>query len=166
MNVPLWTRRKFFDSYGERLNEQKANLPPRGIRFSCPCCGYPTLGNRGYYEICELCNWEDDGQDTSNADEVLGGPNQDYSLTEAQLNFEQYLVMYPPEKDQRIGGADRERERELKRSLIVTFEKMLSEPSVEELNSLWSEVDLIEKALYEELKMTIREYEAKMRAKN
>src|SRR5579863_7304160 len=28
----------------------------------CPCCGYPTLTDRDAYEICCLCNWEDDGQ--------------------------------------------------------------------------------------------------------
>ena len=82
-------RRKFFDSYGSRLNEQQATLPPGGVRFSCPCCGYPTLGGRAEYEICELCFWEDDGQDAPNADEVWGGPNHGYSLTEAQQNFEQ-----------------------------------------------------------------------------
>lgn len=29
--------------------------------FACPCCGYLTLSQRGMYEICEVCFWEDDG---------------------------------------------------------------------------------------------------------
>lgn len=56
-------------------------------RFKCPCCGYPTLDERAAYDICVLCNWEDDGQDDPNADEVWGGPNAGYSLTEARKNF-------------------------------------------------------------------------------
>jgi hypothetical protein len=53
----------------------------------CPCCGYPTLSERGGYDICPICYWEDDGQDDETADPVLGGPNSDYSLTEARRNF-------------------------------------------------------------------------------
>lgn len=29
--------------------------------FACPCCDYLTLPERGMYEICEVCFWEDDG---------------------------------------------------------------------------------------------------------
>ena len=158
MNTPLWVRRKFFDSYGERPNEQKADLPPRGIRFTCPCCGYPTLGGRGEYQICELCSWEDDGQDAADADEVRGGPNHGYSLTEAQSNFERYLVMYPPEEDPRIGGPDSEKVQVIKRMMISAFDVMMSEPPAEELNALWQVVGGCEKALYKELKLSIREY--------
>ncbi|WP_253907628.1 CPCC family cysteine-rich protein [Bacillus sp. WMMC1349] len=42
-------------------------------REKCPCCGFPTIEERRIFEICELCNWEDDGQDDPNADEVWGG---------------------------------------------------------------------------------------------
>lgn len=27
----------------------------------CACCGYRTIGNRGQYEICPVCFWEDEG---------------------------------------------------------------------------------------------------------
>lgn len=30
-------------------------------RERCPCCGYLTLEQRGMYEICPVCFWEDDG---------------------------------------------------------------------------------------------------------
>ena len=33
----------------------------------CPCCGYLTLDERGGYEICPVCYWEDDGQDDHDA---------------------------------------------------------------------------------------------------
>ena len=64
--------------------------------FACPCCGYPTLSERGGYEICPLCSWEDDGQDEADAHEVWGGPNGNYSLKEAQENFRKYYTMYSP----------------------------------------------------------------------
>lgn len=34
--------------------------------------------------------WEDDGQDSHDADEVRGGPDGTLSLTQARLNFKQY----------------------------------------------------------------------------
>ena len=56
----------------------------------CPCCGFRTLGERGGYEICSVCFWEDDGQDEHDADEVRGGPNGDLSLTQARQNFREF----------------------------------------------------------------------------
>ena len=164
MNMPLWIRRNYFDSYGNRSNEQEARLPPRGMRLTCPCCGYLTLSERGAYEICYLCNWEDDGQDDSRADERRGGPNQDYSLTEARLNFENHLVMYQPDRDTRIGGSDTELAQAVKREIIAAFDKMLTGPPPEELNNLWRVVATGEKALDKELKRTIREHSSKNEA--
>jgi hypothetical protein len=162
MNATLSGRRRFFDSKNEPSDEQKVKLSQKETRFTCPCCGYPTLGERGAYEICELCWWEDDGQDDSDAGEIRGGPNHKYSLTEARHNFEQYLIMYPPEEDPRIGGADSKESEQLKHTLIAAFDKMISASQVEELNALWQEVYRLEKALRKELKAKIREYEAKL----
>jgi Cysteine-rich CPCC len=39
--------------------------------YACPCCGFLTLDERGGYDICPVCFWEDDGQDHHDAD---GGP--------------------------------------------------------------------------------------------
>ncbi|MBV9960198.1 MAG: hypothetical protein JO360_17360 [Acidobacteria bacterium] len=157
MNVSydLRERRKFFDNYGSRSNEQAAGAPPRGGRLTCPCCGYPTLGGRGEYEICYLCNWEDDGQDTNNADEIWGGPNKNYSLVQARDNFELYLVMYPPEEDTRIGGADSERVREIKRRIIDAYSQMIESRSPDEIGALWKIVYEGERALKQELQRRI-----------
>jgi hypothetical protein len=46
-----------------------------------------TLGERGGFEVCPVCFWEDDGQDEHDADVVRGGPNGDLSLTEARANY-------------------------------------------------------------------------------
>lgn len=39
---------------------QEINGEPE-ILQKCPCCGYRTLRERGDYEICKICFWEDDG---------------------------------------------------------------------------------------------------------
>jgi hypothetical protein len=57
--------------------------------FRCPCCKFVTLYGRGQDEICEVCFWHDDGQDKADADIVLGGPNRNLSLWQAQNNFRQ-----------------------------------------------------------------------------
>ncbi len=65
-------------------------------RFFCPCCDLPTLRSRGGFDFCSICFWEDDGQNNDDADEVRGGPNHDYSLTEARHNFAAHRSMYRP----------------------------------------------------------------------
>ena len=59
----------------------------RDLPLRCPCCRFKTLSERGGFEICAVCFWEDDGQDDDDAAEVLGGPNGDLSLTEGQANY-------------------------------------------------------------------------------
>ena len=51
----------------------------------------PVLKERQAFDVCRLCNREDDGQEDHNADEILNGPNHSYSLTEARLNFSNYF---------------------------------------------------------------------------
>jgi Cysteine-rich CPCC len=63
-----------------------------GTFYHCPCCWYPTLSMRGSFEVCRVCYWEDDGQDNHDADRVRGGPNEDFSLTQARANFAEYGV--------------------------------------------------------------------------
>ena len=58
--------------------------PPGEGPYACPCCRYVTLSERGGYEICPVCCWEDDGQDEHDATEVRGGPNYSLSLSAAR----------------------------------------------------------------------------------
>jgi hypothetical protein len=71
----------------EQAERQQELLP-------CPCCGSKSLEERGAYEVCPVCEWEDDGQDDPNADEIWGGPNGDLSLTKARENWKQYGSIY------------------------------------------------------------------------
>ena len=119
----LKDRKAWFETNLTRLIVEGAPGVPN-VNFVCPCCAYPTLNERAAWEICPLCSWEDDGQDDPEADEIWGGPNHEYSLTAARINFERYRVMYAPENDPRIGGADRRSATRIKQSIVASFEAM------------------------------------------
>ena len=70
--------------------------------IACPCCGYGTLSERNADEICKLCWWHDDGQDSADADETRGGPNYELSLTQARLNFIEEGISCPGRKDLKV----------------------------------------------------------------
>lgn len=60
--------------------------------YPCPCCGYRTFPAppAGTYEICPVCNWEDDPVQLKDPD-YKGGANV-VSLREAQRNFQKYAA--------------------------------------------------------------------------
>jgi hypothetical protein len=53
--------------------------------FPCPCCGEFTLSEKGAYEICPVCFWEDDPVQLSNPS-YAGGANA-VSLIQARENW-------------------------------------------------------------------------------
>lgn len=61
--------------------------PPEGGPYTCPCCGHRTLPERGLYDWCPECGWEDDGQDNHDSDVVRLGPNGAWSLQEARAVY-------------------------------------------------------------------------------
>ena len=116
-------------------------------REKCPCCGFPTIEERGIFDICELCHWEDDGQDDPNANEVWGGPNGDYSLTEARKNFKENLIMY---RDRRNTEKQTDKEVEIKKSLISMFVELDKyKPDSSEYEALWRKIKSYENILME-----------------
>ncbi|GIE43034.1 CPCC family cysteine-rich protein [Actinoplanes lobatus] len=58
-----------------------------GAPYTCPCCGHATLSERGNFEICDECWWEDDGQDNHDSAVVRGGPNGGLSLDQARVEY-------------------------------------------------------------------------------
>lgn len=83
-------KRNLFDDY---LKTHHPEL------FTCPGCGYPALSGRGDYEICSVCNWEDDGSDDNRkslpdtflVEHGIGGPNGGLTLTQNRLNIGRIL---------------------------------------------------------------------------
>jgi hypothetical protein len=110
------------------------------LLYDCPCCNYPTLPSWFDYDICYLCWWEDDGQDDDDADRVKGGPNSDYSLTEARTNFNKYLISFRP-SDSRFTSHRNEKIDSIKRDIIKLLEARVDSEStrIKEL------VDLLDK---------------------
>jgi hypothetical protein len=80
-------RTAWFHEYTRRLDTESVVAGPDGGPYRCPCCYHLTLEERGGYDICPVCFWEDDGQDDADADVVRGGPNGALSLTRARANF-------------------------------------------------------------------------------
>ncbi|TKC98297.1 MULTISPECIES: CPCC family cysteine-rich protein [Polyangium] len=60
---------------------------------ACPCCGKRTLPERGHYDICDNCDWEDDPSQESSPDR--GGGANVVSLEEARKNYAKYGVSDP-----------------------------------------------------------------------
>jgi hypothetical protein len=63
---------------------------PDGSLYRCPCCASRTLHERGVFEMCPVCWWEDDGQDDHDAETVRGGPNGTFSLSQARQHYLQF----------------------------------------------------------------------------
>jgi hypothetical protein len=81
-------RHPWFEEYVYRLRHVSVvRERGAGLKYPCPCCGCVTLDERGGYDICPVCFWEDDGQDDQDADAVRGGPNGPLSLIEARRNY-------------------------------------------------------------------------------
>jgi hypothetical protein len=81
-------RNQWFEGYVHALDHRSVvRARAEGVVYRCPCCGCSKLSERGGFEICPVCFWEDDGQDDSDADTVRGGPNGSLSLTQARQTF-------------------------------------------------------------------------------
>jgi len=85
------SRKRWFDQYVDAFENRSVIKPAEpGVMYRCPCCNCLTLDERGGYDICQVCFWEDDGQDDADADTVRGGPNYEFSLTQARKNYNEF----------------------------------------------------------------------------
>ena len=78
---------RFFE-YVDMLDNKSVHAAPQeGVKYPCPCCGYRTLDERGGFDICPVCFWEDDGQDDADVSTYRSfGPNH-VSLAQARENY-------------------------------------------------------------------------------
>jgi len=60
------------------------------VEYPCPCCGYLVfLEPPGSYDICPVCDWEDDALQLEFATTLAGGANRS-TLTQSQENFRRF----------------------------------------------------------------------------
>lgn len=75
-------------------------------KFACPCCGYLTLDERGGYDICPVCYWEDDaylvpseggfigvrlnGAEDEQLLDAVSGANHGLTLREGRENYRKF----------------------------------------------------------------------------
>jgi hypothetical protein len=83
-------RMEWFERYTDQLEKHSVVAGRDGGPYRCPCCHFKTLPERGGYDICKVCFWEDDGQDDQDAAVVRGGPNGRLSLIEARENYTRF----------------------------------------------------------------------------
>ena len=94
-------------------------------KFACPCCGFLTLDERGGYDICPVCFWEDDAYIVIKDGEIKGvrvdreisddelldvssGANHGLTLREGRENYRKFGAceesmkkhVRPPRKDE------------------------------------------------------------------
>lgn len=139
MNTP---KDDWFSFYVKELEiAQQQTFKSFDKYFLCPCCYLPTLTERQGWDICRVCFWEDDGQDDHNADKVLGGPNSNYSLTEARANFRQYLTSYRPSDSHAFGMTTKNIE--LKKQIIQKYNQALASNTIKERRKLLKEASVL-----------------------
>jgi Cysteine-rich CPCC len=82
---------QWFQQTIDDMGKKSVFAPPQdGLRYRCPCCHYKTLEERGGYDICPVCFWEDDGQDNEDANtHRIFSPNH-VSLTVARENYHRF----------------------------------------------------------------------------
>lgn len=116
---------------------------------------------RGGFEICELCGWEDDGQDETDAERVLGGPNYELSLTAAKENFRQHLEKHAPSS--KHFRAPTQREKSAKKAIMAAFDALRGDCADRETR--WQQIVDAERVLRDELDQRVRAIEAAARDK-
>jgi|GEM_PF-1179986 len=71
---------------------------------ACPCCEANVLTARGQYEICPICNWEDDPVQSADP-EHAGGANK-LSLRQAREAWQSRSLIHTTSNTQSPPGAD------------------------------------------------------------
>lgn len=122
----------------------------------CPCCAYPTLTCRESTHACELCGWCDDGQDDPGyrirfdyygPDDIAGGPNYEYTLTEARLNFSRYQQKWRPTDKQHF---DRfQATKAARKALVDAFDSLLPSVNPTSYIAALPKINALFAALYE-----------------
>lgn len=136
MTAPFEARRAWYDLHPK----------VRHGRFTCPCCGYPTLLRRDYYDGCPLCNWDDECLDDETVDKQAG-MNSLESLREARRDFDTLGTIYP-EDGSAEACADRDPNvKRLAGELRARYECLMKTTDPRELKQAWLDIGMFERYL-------------------
>ena len=127
----------------EDLCERLRGKSPGFDRRPCLACGLPTAPTGD--QRCLLCGWPENPLD-SDASGSEEPSHLDYSLTEAQVNFEKYLTMYAPEDEPNFS---RSQTNLLKKCLLIRAYLDLSAGSFQLENQIHAILDLEKQVLAE-----------------
>jgi hypothetical protein len=107
------------------------------------------LTARAVHEVCDLCLWQDDGQDDLHADGIWGGPNGSLSLTEARDNFRDHFSKW--DADDPMSEPYSVCVTEARRAMVAAFEGMKGDLSMERYEGVWQRVLACKQVLRKEL---------------
>ncbi|MGB1016161.1 MAG: CPCC family cysteine-rich protein, partial [Nannocystaceae bacterium] len=88
------SRRECLEAFAHRRLAMQAALEASNIvhhRHICPCCGLPTIEERGNYELCMICLWEDG---PGERDPRQACPPNYISLEQARIEVAAHLEEY------------------------------------------------------------------------
>ena len=94
----FWNNDQLLEALGA-LGHKTRTLTGTLKLYACPCCGVNSLTERGGWDICPICWWEDDGTDNEEASLYFSGPNNGLQLTAARINFINYGIYNPDRND-------------------------------------------------------------------
>lgn len=87
------------------------NALESGTLLPCPCCGHRTLAERDAYELCPVCFWEDDPNQSRHPDSADGANNS--SLVDCRQTYQQigaikhiFLDRVRPPRPQELSSDD------------------------------------------------------------
>jgi len=107
-----------------------ATVPAISNRAACDCCGFPTLSQRGRYETCALCEWEEHPWSSDHPDQESSA-NSPLSLNEARQFFNTYLTKYRP-NDRRGLVEFYPETREVRRLIARLYVELIANPGAAE----------------------------------
>lgn len=135
MGTAFAARRSFFERHKKHRNRY----------ITCPACGYPTLLERDSYEMCQLCHWEDEGQDDPNADDPIDGLNGRVSLAQARINFEVTNCIWGYGDDQELSPGALTRLlspeiQEKKRMFRSLYDSLMTTEDLAQIRKIWGRI--------------------------
>lgn len=79
-------RRAFFKQYLQLYHVQK---------YVCESCGFPVLDDKGVYDVCIICNWEDNGYNDEQAEDPNHSCTEKLTLTAYRIQIAKEILEQP-----------------------------------------------------------------------